>query len=133
MIVVDTNVLAYFWLRGEHTAAAEAVLRKDPEWVAPLLWRSEFQNILAGYLRRGALDLPVAIELAEKAGQQMRSREYSVGSDDVLTLVADSRCSAYDCEFVALAKALEIPLVTADRAVLAGFPDVAIALSLFVA
>lgn len=52
MIVVDTHVLAYFYLPGEHTAAAEALFQKEADWAAPILWRSEFRNILAGYLRR---------------------------------------------------------------------------------
>lgn len=33
------------------------------------------------------------------------------------------RCSAYDCEFVWLARDLRLPLVTADRKVLDAFPD----------
>lgn len=37
MIVVDTNVLAYLYLPMEHSAKAEALLKKDPDWAAPLL------------------------------------------------------------------------------------------------
>jgi len=44
----------------------------------------------------------------------------------VLRLVASSTCSAYECEFVALADQLSVPLVTLDRAVLREFPVVAI-------
>ena len=47
MIVVDTNIVAYLYLPGEHTAAVERLLERDPEWAAPILWRSEFRNILA--------------------------------------------------------------------------------------
>ena len=54
MIVVDTNVLAYLYPPGEHTPAAEALFETEPEWAAPIL-RSEFRNILAGYLRRKSL------------------------------------------------------------------------------
>lgn len=49
MIVVDSNVLAYLYLPGEYSTAAEALLEQDSDWAAPILWRSEFRNILAGY------------------------------------------------------------------------------------
>lgn len=55
MIVVDTNVLAYLYLPGEYTAVAEVLLERDPDWAAPVLWRSEFRIILAGHIRRGSL------------------------------------------------------------------------------
>ena len=55
MIVVDSNVLAYLYLPGEYSTAAEALLEQDSDWAAPILWRSEFRNILAGYLRRKAI------------------------------------------------------------------------------
>ncbi len=40
---------------------------------------------------------------------------------------------AYDCEFVALARDLNVPLVTSDKQVLTQFPDVATSLATFVA
>jgi hypothetical protein len=53
MIVVDTNVLEYTYLSGDYAAAADALLEQQPKWGAPILWRSEFRNILAGYVRHG--------------------------------------------------------------------------------
>ena len=52
-------------------------------------------------------------------------REEVVRSERVLQLVASSRCSAYDCECVAAAQQLGVPLITADRALLEAFPAVA--------
>ena len=52
-----------------------------------------------------------------------------VDSETVLELVSASRCTAYDCEFVALALDLEVPLITADRKVLDAFPRIAMPLS----
>ena len=63
MIVVDSNILAYLYLPGEFTAAAEALLEREPEWAAPPLWRSEFRNILAGYVRRKMLSFEQACSL----------------------------------------------------------------------
>ncbi|MGH9316239.1 MAG: type II toxin-antitoxin system VapC family toxin [Thermoanaerobaculia bacterium] len=125
MIVVDTNVIAYLWLPGERTAAAERLLKKDADWNAPLLWRSEFRNVLAGCLRRGDLALDTALRIAGEAEVQMRGREYSVPSAQVLARVAESDCSAYDCEFVALAEELGVRLVTSDEKLAGAFPRVA--------
>ena len=129
MIVVDSNVLAYLYLPGEHTAAAERLLERDPEWVAPVLWRSEFRNILAGYLRRGSLTFDQAHALQREAEELLADGEFEVDSFKVLELVRESDCSAYDCEFVALALQLEKKLVTMDGKLLRAFPQIAVALS----
>ena len=125
MNVVDTNVLAYLLLPGPRTAQAEALLMEDGDWAAPLLWRSEWRNVLAGYIRRGLLALPQALALLEQAEALLGLHELAVASEAVMLLVAASRCSAYDCEFVAAAQQLGVPLVTADRALLQAFAAVA--------
>jgi len=43
-----------------------------------------------------------------------------------------TKCSAYDCEFVALAHANGVRLLTVDRQILHEFPEVAISLKRFV-
>jgi predicted nucleic acid-binding protein len=127
VIVADVNLIAYLLITGEHTAAAEAVLGTDAEWAAPLFWRSEWRNVLAGYLRRGELNLAGALERVAAAEAVVRGREYLVEAAAVLELVAGSPCSAYDCEYVALARQLGVPLVTSDRRLLAAFPETAVA------
>jgi len=106
VIVVDTNVVAYLYLPGECTPAAEALLERDSNWAAPVLWRSEFRNILAGYLRRGSLSFEQAHGIQREAEHLLAGAEYEVDSLGVLELVRESDCSAYDCEFVALARTL---------------------------
>ncbi len=129
MIVVDTNVIAYLYLPGEHTAAAEALLESDPEWAAPILWRSELRNILAGYIRRKTLTLDQACGVQREAESLLEGSEFEVDSLAVLKLVKDNDCSAYDCEFAALAMQLDTQLVTMDRKLLRAFPKRAVALS----
>ena len=131
MIVVDSNILAYLYLPGERTADAEALLEKDPEWVAPVLWRSEFRNILAGYTRRKTLTFEQACSLQSEAEDLLSEAEFEVDSRAVLELVRDSDCSAYDCEFIALAIKLDTKLVTADKKVLTAFPNRTMALTAF--
>ena len=129
MIVVDSNILAYLYLPGDRTAAAEALLEQDPEWAAPTLWRSEFRNILAGYMRRKAVTFDQACSLQREAESLLAGAEFEVDSSAVLELVRDSDCSAYDCEFIALAIKLNTKLVTVDKKLLREFPTRAIALA----
>jgi predicted nucleic acid-binding protein len=125
VIVVDTNVIGYLWLPGGLTPAAENVLSRDAEWAVPLLWRSEFRSVLAGAVRGKRFSLAHAAAVNREAEDQLRGREFQVESAQVLSLAASSGCSTYDCEFVALARGLGVPLVTNDRQVLRAFPDVA--------
>jgi predicted nucleic acid-binding protein len=122
MIVVDTNVVASLYLPGEHTANAEALLERDPEWAVPVLWRSEFRNVLTGYMRRRTITFDQAHRLQKEAESLLWGSEFEVDSLGVLELARDSDCSAYDCEFVALAKKLDTKLITLDAKLLRAFP-----------
>ena len=81
MIVVESNVVAYLYLPGEYTAAAEALLEHDPDWAALVLWRSEFRNILAGYLRRRTLTFDQACGLQSEAEDLLAGSEFEVDSN----------------------------------------------------
>lgn len=128
MIVVDTNVVAALVLGGRDSEAARALLRRDDEWSAPQLWRSEFRNLLSTLLRRGYLVLDDALELAREAEERLAEREFFVPSPLVLRLASESGCTAYDCEFVAVARELGVKLVTQDARVLKQFPKLAVPL-----
>lgn len=132
MIVVDTNVIGYLYLASPYSRQAEQALLKDANWVAPLLWRSEFRNVLALYIRKHWLSLEASQQIIAEAMRLMEDHEYEVDSNPVLRLVALTRCSAYDCEFVALAQELGIFLVTADKQLLHDFPKVAMSLATFI-
>ena len=129
MIAVDTNVIAYLFLRGEFAARAEAWLMRDRDWVAPMLWRSEFRTVLAGYLRRKQLTFEAVRDIQREAEALLIGNEHEVDSLRVLELVRDSECSAYDCEFVSVAMRLGVKLVTADSQVLKAFPKHTVAFS----
>lgn len=124
MIVVDSNVLAYLYLPGDFTEAAERLLERDAEWNAPILWRSEFRNILAGYMRRGTLSFEQAYAVQREAEALLDGAEHEPDSRRVLELVKASDCSAYDCEFVALAELLGTTVVTMDTRLIKAFPRI---------
>ena len=125
MIVVDTNIITYLYLPTDYTKKAEDLLIEEPIWVAPILWRSEFRNILALYIRKRILAFEQAVQIQAEAESLMENNEYQVNSLDILNLIQNSSCSAYDCEFVALANSLKTKLVTADKKIISEFPNTA--------
>ena len=131
MIVVDTNIICYRYMASPFSKGADAAWAKDSDWIVPLLWRSEFRNVLAGAIRQRSLSTNAAIEIANLAEAMLAQNEFLVSSSAVLQLVSQSHCSAYDCEFVALARQQEILLLTVDRQILHDFSEDAISLEKF--
>ena len=132
MIVADTSLIASLLLSTPATVDAEAVLEKDPEWVAPALWRSEFRNVLATQIKVMGLPVDDAMALFEKAEEVIGEPEAGVDTRAVLHLAHAKKLSAYDAEYVALAQTLKIELVTLDKGILQAAPEISISPKAFV-
>ncbi len=132
MIVIDTNIISYFYLNSKFSFLAEQVFQKDSVWAVPLLWRSEFRSVLSFYLREKIIELSDAIQIMRLAEELLSDNEYKINSFQVLQLANESGCSAYDCEFISLAKDLGIALITEDKKVLKNFPETAQNMEAFV-
>ena len=129
MIVTDTNIITYLLLPTSYTAVVETLFQADCHWVAPMLWKSEFRNVLGLYIRKKIISLEKARQLQEQAELIMMDNEFEVPSTQVLNLINESGCSSYDCEFVALANHFNIKLITQDKKILKEFPSTAIKVS----
>ena len=129
MIVVDTNIIAYLYLPNDYSDMAEELLVKNPDWNAPILWRSELRNVLTHYLRKKILSFDQLYAIQTEAEKLLAGKEYQIDSYSVLREVEISNNSAYDCEFIVLAKRLNTKLVTMDKKVLTSYPDIAINLT----
>lgn len=130
MIVADTNLIVYLFITGDQTPLAQEVLEKDPHWIVPPLWQSEFRNVLAGYIRRG-MNIARANEIMKDAMLTLENRQVTSSSEKIFDLVSKSDCTAYDCEFIALAQQLDIALVTADKQLRKQFPNSTMSLEEF--
>ena len=129
MIVVDTNILIYLYLPGSQTELCNELLTHDANWASPTIWRSEFCNTLLLYLRKNLITPAIAIQIIAAAEDLVGGNELKPKPSEVMQLALDSRCTIYDCEFVAAAKSLATILVTEDKALLKAFPDEAFSLS----
>lgn len=129
MIAVDTNVLLYLYIPGPYTDDCTRLLKQDPVWACPPLWRSEFCNTLLLYLRKKLIVREFALSAIDAAEKIVSAHEYLPATENVMDLAIQNNCTYYDCEFVATAQSLSTILVTQDRAVLKAFPSVAMTIS----
>lgn len=128
MIVVDVNVIAYALIQGEKTNLALKLRQKDPEWIVPSLWRHEFLNVLSTVQRAGLLSHSQCIETWESAFNIFNKAEHPVDMENALMLAMNSKISAYDAEYIALAQSHKVLCVTEDKKLLENFPQTAISI-----
>jgi len=126
MIVVDANLIGYFFMAGEPSKLAAQIFEKDPDWYAPLLWQSEVRSIVTKHFRFKNMPLIKSQQIMNEAHDLMIEHERYVSSSTVLDLISSSKCTSYDCEYVALAKEMNLTLVTFDKAVVRDFPQIAV-------
>lgn len=122
MIIVDVNVIAYFLIEGDKTPAARDLMRHDPDWRLPALWRHEYLNVLATFMREGGATIADGRVLWRRGIELFGSREQSPDMEAALLLATENRISAYDAQYIALARQLETVCVTEDQRLLKTFP-----------
>ncbi len=126
MIIVDANLIGALFVQSEQTSLATRIFEKDPDWYAPLLWQSEMRSLLTSYLRHKLITLDKATQIMDEVHALMMEHERHISSSLVLELVATSKCTSYDCEYVALAREMKLTLVTFDKEIVGAFPGIAI-------
>lgn len=132
MIVVDAHIIAALLLRSEKTSIARQLLIHDTVWIAPLIWRSEFRQILSYYIRKQILSLHQANMVMQEAENLMQGGQFDVPSLEIFVLAEEYDCPAYTVEYAALAQELGVPWVTTDRSSLRKFPQIAVSAEEFV-
>jgi predicted nucleic acid-binding protein len=131
VIVADTNLIAYYVIRGARTTAAEGCRMRDSEWIAPILWRSELRNVLVTTLNAGLISLAQAKTAFDGAATLVNDAFIEARVGEVFQTAALSRISSYDAEFVVLARNRGIRLVTADQKLATRCPDVCVSIEDF--
>ena len=126
MIVVDADIVASLVMPGESADLAEALHRLDPEWIAPSLIVSELLSVLLKGVRARKWRLADAEASLSLALELVGERQVDPEPARVLRLAEGSRCTTYDCEYVAAAEMFDCVLATFDAQVLKAFPGRAV-------
>lgn len=122
MILVDTNVVAYLLMEGDHTKAAQQLRARDADWRSEAFLLVEFTNVLASSIATKRMTLSLAGVFLAKATTLFEGKLGRVPHASVLAMAARHRVSAYDARFLVLADQLGRRLVTEDRKLRAAAP-----------
>lgn len=131
MIASDCTLIAQFFLTTPDTELAREIALLDADWLVPPLWRSELRSVLRKYLLRKDLSVEQSIEVMSAAEAMLEGGEVAVSSAEVMAIVASSGCSAYDAEYISIARSFGVPLVTADKRLRERFPGLAMSAAEF--
>jgi predicted nucleic acid-binding protein len=132
MIVVDNNIVSGFVLpKDDFHAEAVAARKKDSDWHAPALFRSEFRSVARKNLLKGESE-DLLIQAAQAAVMSVTIHE--LNDAEVFSIVRKTpKISSYDAEYLALAQRLDCRLVTTDEEILKLHPQLAVSLQQFIA
>lgn len=110
--MADTNLLVALACKTDFSALAFAVRKKDADWIAPVIWQSEFRNALLGMMRSGKIGISTASAAFRLAWESVDTFDIATGA--VLRLAEAHGLSAYDAEFASLAEWRECKAVSFD-------------------
>lgn len=131
MIVVDNNVISGFVLpKDDFHVEAVAVRKKDSDWHAPALFRSEFRSVARKNFLKGESE-DLLIQAAQAAKMSVTIHE--LNDSEVFSILRETpKVSSYDAEYLALARRLGCQLVATDEELLKLNPQLAVSLQQFI-
>ena len=97
----------------------------------PVLWRYEFQNILATAIKAKQITQEHALVVWQKVAAILFENESEPSPAKVIDLVAQYGITAYDGQFIALAIEIGIPCITEDQELQQKFRGIALSMDDF--
>ena len=122
MLLVDTNVVAYLLIEGDHTEAAQELHARDSDWRSEAFLLVEFTNVLVSSIARKRMTLSMAEDFLAKAFSLFDGKLGRIPHASVLAIATRHRVSAYDARFLSLADQLGSRLITEDARLRAAAP-----------
>lgn len=122
MIIIDTCIVIHLFNETELTKLAQEVLRKDPNWILPSLWKEEYANVLSKLARKEQRPINEVIEHYNHTLEELKDCEIPVDNRKALLISIKFKISVYDAHFVSLASDFNSILVTEDKEILKNSP-----------
>ena len=122
MLLVDTNVVAYLLIEGDHTEAAQELHARDSDWRSEAFLLVEFTNVLVSSIARKRMTVSMAEAFLAKVFSLFDGKLGRIPHASVLAIATRHRVSAYDARFLSLADQLGSRLITEDARLRAAAP-----------
>ena len=122
MLLVDTNVVAYLLIKGDHTEAAQELHASDSDWRSEAFLLVEFTNVLVSSIARKRMTVSMAEDFLAKVFSLFDGKLGRIPHASVLAIATRHRVSAYDARFLSLADQLGSRLITEDARLRAAAP-----------
>jgi predicted nucleic acid-binding protein len=129
VLLVDTNIVAYLLIDGDHTGGAQDLRRRDPDWRSEAFLLVEFTNVLASSIATKRMSNTLAGHILSEAITLLDGKLVRIAHPSVLSIAVRYRVTAYDGRFLALAQQLGSRLVTDDTKLRSAAPDLTQSLS----
>lgn len=116
--VFDASVAVRAFIRGPGYRQAEAVIDRYA-MVAPALIVTEVANAIWKYHRRGDLDRATSLDVIRRFAVYPELQPDLTLQPEALQIACEHEHPVYDCLYIALARREGLPLITADKRLLA--------------
>ena len=131
MIVTDVNNIVYLLTDSPKRESAVLLRKIDGDWRVPALWKHEMLNVIATLTRGKQIEVADSYVLWNNAIKMFAPKEHNPNLVNALTLAIEKNISAYDAQYITLAKELGVYCVTEDTRLLKKFPDLTISMKKF--
>jgi predicted nucleic acid-binding protein len=113
--LVDCNIAVALLIDSHVSAAAHALLRRDPDWHSELLIDTEFVNVMATVVRTGHVAGSAAHEQLAALKRLFANSLHAASDEDSLRAAQHYRISGCAARCIVVARALGTRLVTEGR------------------
>jgi predicted nucleic acid-binding protein len=122
VLLVDTNVVVYLLIHGDHTEAAQELRHRDSDWRSEAFLIVEFTNVLASSIASRRMSAALAQDFLEKAITLLDGKLIRIAHASALSMAVGYHVTASDARFLALAQQLGRRLITEDAKLRAAAP-----------
>lgn len=131
MIAVDSCIIIHLFNETQLTPIAQQVLKKDSNWIMPMIWQEEYANVLSKLARKEKRPFEEVINHFDNTVNKLVNAQKHVENRSALQISLEYKITVYDAHFIHIAKEFNVLLVTEDIEIIKKCPKIAMDMGTF--